>query len=183
MDNGAESYCKYLDGDDNGLVEIIRDYKDGLILFLNSHVKDMHVSEELCEDTFFKLAVKKPHFSPKYSFKTWLFTIGRNLAINYLKSKKHSNVSFDECEEIVDNRLPDEQYLTNEKKQALYAAMKKINTDYSQVLWLTYFEGFSNKDTAKIMHRNTRQIENLVYRAKAALKSELEREGFNYEDL
>ena len=30
MDNGASSYRRFLEGDDNGIVEIIRDYKDGL---------------------------------------------------------------------------------------------------------------------------------------------------------
>ena len=33
------------------------------------------------------------------------------------------------------------------------------------------------------MHKNRRQIENLIYRAKKALKTELEREGFVYEGL
>ena len=33
MDNGASSYRRFLEGDDNGIVEIIRDYKDGLIFF------------------------------------------------------------------------------------------------------------------------------------------------------
>ena len=32
MDNGASSYRRFLEGDDNGIVEIIRDYKDGLML-------------------------------------------------------------------------------------------------------------------------------------------------------
>ena len=36
MDNGASSYRRFLDGDDEGIVEIIRDYKDGLILYLNA---------------------------------------------------------------------------------------------------------------------------------------------------
>ena len=35
MDNGASSYRRYRDGVDNGLVELIRDYKDGLMLYLN----------------------------------------------------------------------------------------------------------------------------------------------------
>ena len=33
------------------------------------------------------------------------------------------------------------------------------------------------------MHKSRRQIENLVYRAKQSLKSELEKEGFVYEEL
>ena len=30
MDNGASSYRRFLDGDDEGIVEIIKDYKEGL---------------------------------------------------------------------------------------------------------------------------------------------------------
>jgi RNA polymerase sigma-70 factor (ECF subfamily) len=33
------------------------------------------------------------------------------------------------------------------------------------------------------MGKSKKQIENLVYRAKLSLKSELEKEGFVYEDL
>ena len=45
MDNGESSYRRYLSGDDEGLVEIIRDYKDGLILYLNSIVSNIHTAE------------------------------------------------------------------------------------------------------------------------------------------
>ena len=47
MDNGASSYRRFLDGDDKGLEEIVRDYKDGLILYLNSYVSNISVAEEL----------------------------------------------------------------------------------------------------------------------------------------
>ena len=60
MDNGAGSYRRFLNGDDNGITEIIRDYKDGLMLFINRYVNNIHIEEELTEDTFFKLVTKKP---------------------------------------------------------------------------------------------------------------------------
>ena len=85
MDNGASSYRRFLDGDDSGLAELVRDYKDGLILYLNGFVQNMHTAEELMEDTFFKLMVKKPRFREKYTFKTWLYTIGRNIALDHLR--------------------------------------------------------------------------------------------------
>ena len=85
MDNGASSYRRFLEGDDSGIVEIIRDYKDGLILFLNRYVNNIHTAEELAEDTFFRIVTRKPRFVAKYSFKTWLYTIGRNIAINHVK--------------------------------------------------------------------------------------------------
>ena len=38
MDNGASSYRRFLDGDDAALAEIVKDYRDGLILYLNGIV-------------------------------------------------------------------------------------------------------------------------------------------------
>ena len=61
--------------------------------------------------------------------------------------------------------------------------MKKLNNEYRQVLYLVYFENFSNNETAEIMLKSERQIRNLLYRAKGALKSLLEKEGFVYEEL
>ena len=60
MDNGASSYRRFLDGDDKGLAEIVRDYRDGLILYLNGIVNNISVAEELMEETFFKIITKKP---------------------------------------------------------------------------------------------------------------------------
>ena len=105
MDNGASSYRRFLDGDDNGFVEIVKDYKDGLILFLDSFVSNLSVAEELAEDTFVKLGIKKPYFSGKSSFKTWLYAIGRNVAVDYIcKESKRSEVSIDEYMDLADRQ-------------------------------------------------------------------------------
>ena len=104
MDNGASSYRRFLDGDDNGFVEIVRDYKDGLILYLASFVRNISIAEELTEDTFVRLGIRKPHFSEKSSFKTWLYAIGRNVAVDYIrKQARYDTISIDECAELADN--------------------------------------------------------------------------------
>ena len=184
MDNGASSYRRFLDGDDNGFVEIVRDYKDGLILYLESFVRNIPVAEELAEDTFVRLGVKKPHFSGKSSFRTWVYAIGRNVAIDYLrKQSKQAAVSVDDCTELADMELLETAYLREERKIVIHKAMAKLKSEYRQVLWLRYFEGFSGKEAAQIMKKSTHNIETLTYRARQSLKSELIKEGFNYEDL
>lgn len=69
-DNGASSYRRFLSGDDEGLTEIVRDYKDGLMLYLNGFVNNISTAEELMEETFFKIITKKPRFREKNPFKT-----------------------------------------------------------------------------------------------------------------
>lgn len=74
-------------------------------------------------------------------------------------------------------------YIIEERKITVHRALQRLNTEYRQVLWLLYFDGLTNSEASIVMKKNTRQMKNLVYRAKNALKSELDKEGFIYEEL
>ena len=134
MDNGACSYRRFLEGDDAGFVEIIRDYKDGLTLYLNGFAKNMDTAEEWMEDTFFKLVVKKPKFSGRCSFKTWLYTIGRNVAIDHLRhAAKYSSVSIQTGEHCPGNEESLEKaYLKEEQRINLHRVCGSSNRSMSR---------------------------------------------------
>ena len=182
MDNGESSYRRFLAGDDTGMVELIRDYKDGMLLYLNSFTNNLHLAEDCVQDTFLKLAVRKPKFHGRSSFKTWLYAIGRNVTIDALR-RSRQHIPLDACAELADQSDIEQVYLKEEQRILLHRAIRELKSDYQQVLYLTYFENFSNAETAKIMHKTRKQIENLLYNARKSLKSELEREGFCYEEL
>ncbi|MBE6834899.1 MAG: RNA polymerase sigma factor [Ruminococcaceae bacterium] len=186
MDNGESSYRRFrIDGDEQGLVEIIKEYKDGLIFYLNSFVGNLSVAEELCEDTFVLIGTKKPKDKGKGSFKTWLYTIGRNIAVDYLRKQKRKNET--PIETVFglsdDEQAFEDEFIKEERNKTLYSAMKKLKAEYRQVLWLIYFENFSNKEVSAVMKKSVHAVETLAYRARIALKNELEKEGFNYEEL
>ena len=61
--------------------------------------------------------------------------------------------------------------------------MKRLNMEYRQVLYLVFFEDFQNAQVASVLGKSKKQVENLVYRAKLSLKTEMEKEGFVYENL
>ncbi|HOR21515.1 MAG TPA: RNA polymerase sigma factor [Ruminococcus sp.] len=184
MDNGASSYRRFLDGDDAALNELIRSYSDGLTLYINSITRNICIAEELTEEVFVELCVKRPRFSGKSTFKTWLFAIARHTAIDWLrKAEKKRLVPIDDYYNMADKEDIEREYLKTEQKAQLHKALDRINPDHAQVLYLVYFENFSNSETADIMKKSNRQIENLLYRAKQSLKEELRREGFVYEEL
>jgi RNA polymerase sigma-70 factor (ECF subfamily) len=184
MDNGESSYRRFLAGDDSGMVEIVREFRDGLMLYLRSYTDDINAAEDCVQDTFIRLAVKKPKFSGKSSFKTWLYTIGRNIAIdNVRKLHRNRGVPLSDCGILADEADLEQSYLVSEQKINLRHAICRLKEEYQQVLYLTYFEEFSNEDTAKIIGRSRKQIENLLYNARKALRTELEKEGFKYENI
>lgn len=184
MDNGTANYRRFLEGNDVGFTEIVKEYKDCLTLYLNGYVGNIYVAEELMEETFFKLITRKPHFNGKSSFKTWLYAIARNIALDYLKSRKNAPLSIENYENLLIEELSVEKaYLVKEQKIELYNAMKNLSPEYRQVLFLVFFEDFTNAQAAVVMKKSSRQIENLIYRAKQSLKKWLEKEGFVYEEL
>lgn len=185
MDIGARSYRRFLGGDDQGLAEIMKLHKDGLILYLNGYVNNLYVAEELAEDTFFRLMIKKPRFSGKSSFKSWLYSIGRNVTVDYIRHQsKESPRSLEESEHYLrEEESLEETYIKEESRRRLHDALASLSTEYRAVLWLIYFEGFTNEEAAAILKKNSRQMANLLYRAKQSLRAKLEKEGFVYENL
>ncbi len=184
MDKGAGSYLRYLAGDDEGLADLIREYRDGLIFYLNGFVNDLHAAEDLAEEVFIRLAVKKPRFKERSSFKTWLYAIGRNEAYSAIRRKKAVYVPLEELPELPDvYGCPDLSFFAEERNRALHRCLGRLKSEYHQVLWLYYFESLSAKEIAAVMDRSVHSVDTLLYRARLAAKRELEKEGFDHENL
>lgn len=185
MDKGTQWYAQYLTGDEQMLAQIVRTYRDGLMLYINGFVQNLSLAEELTEDVFVKLGMKKPKNKGGSQFKTWLYTIARHTAIDHLrKAARTRTVPLDSCADMAAEQESLEwMYFRRERDVTVHRAMDRLKTEYRQVLWLAYFERFSYQQIAKIMKKSVHNIETLVYRARRSLKAELEKEGFLYEDI
>lgn len=180
MDHGSNNYKRFLDGDDTGMENVITEYRDGLIFYLYKLVGSIEKAEELAEDTFVLLCIKKPKDKQKCSFKTWLYAIGRNLAIDYLRRcAKQITMPLDTYDTLSsDQNSPEEEYIRDSKKAILNEALNKLKPEYRQVLWLLYFEDLQYKEISIVMNKSVHATQMLASRAKQALKNELITEGF-----
>lgn len=170
-----ERYLLY--GDENTFRLLLERYRERLTLFLDSYVHNLSDAEDLMIDAFAVVASGTARFRGKSSFRTWLFGIGRNLAKNHLR--KH-RVRPDELSESAAAVPADYDILQEERCAQLYTALAKISGDYRQVLYLLYFEELSESEVAAVTGKSRKQIYNLVSRGKNALRTELEKMGFDY---
>lgn len=182
MDKGNQSYQRFLNGDKQGLVEIMQLYSDSLAAFINGFVHDESTAEDLMQDTYLELIVKKHNFKGESQFKTYLFKIARNKAIDHIRKSRRivrvddSFVFILDAYQSVENTVID-----TERNAVVRSAMKKINPLYAQVLYLSFYEEMSNSEIASVIKKSKRQVEMLIYRAKDSLKRILEKEGFSCE--
>ena len=175
MDNGASSYRRYLEGELSAFEEIIDEYREGLIFFINRYVCDLDLAEDIAADTFAILLTKPEKYNFSVSLKTYIYTIGKNRAIDILrKRKRHGTVSLDLIPaDTVSEESFIEDVLRDEEKRRLHNAINRLKKEYREAVHLVYFENMSVSDAAAVMGRGKKQVENLLYRARKALKETL----------
>ncbi len=174
MDRGESSYRRYLDGDESAFEELVKDCRDPLTFFLYGFVRDWYAAEDIAIDTFAEIAYKK-NFNFKYSFSTYLYTVGRSRALDYLRRRKRrAAVSLEEAEPyLFEDGSVEEDYIKDEEKKELHRAIGALPEKQRTVIHLIYFEALSYEETARVMGVGRKAVDNLLYRAKEALRSAL----------
>ena len=148
--------------------------------FINRIVNDYHEAKHLTIEAFAQLAVGGSKFAGKSLLKTYLFTIGKNLATRYIRQRgKAHHIPLEEIIDfLIDDRLtPDVCLEKDENRRLLHDAMKDLKNNHRVVLVLLYFEDMSYIQAGLAMNKSENQIRQLAHRAKISLKKKLESKG------
>ena len=181
MDNGASSYRRFLDGDENAFAEIMQELFHNLVFFINRYVQDIHTAEDIAIDSFSDLIVHKRRYNFQVTLKTYLFMIGRSRAIDYIRRRKTVTfVELSEADGCRDAVTLEERLLTDSRKKIVHRAIGQLPEEMQVAVHLVYFEDLSYEQTAKIMKKNRKQVDNLLYRAKKELRTILGEDGELY---
>jgi len=172
-----ERFLKMHRGDDFRI--LLERHREKLILFINGYINDLTQAEDIMLDAFAETAAGRTVFHGRSSYKTWLFSIAKNLSFMYLRKKRnHADI---QDYDIESGDLPELDILKEERNYILYKALEKLNPDYRQILMLLYFEDMSHEDAGRVMNKNRKQIYHLAERGRKALKEVLEGLNFEYD--
>lgn len=177
------SYQRFCEGDNSAFEEIVRSTSDSLLYFVLRFVKSIWVAEDIVSDTFANLIIKKKKFRGESSLKTYLFSVARNRAIDHIrKNSREVPTEFDE-QTAVDLETLEARLIEGEMHAHLHAAINELSEDYRQALYLVYFEEMTAEEASRVLKKSRKQTENLIFRARRALKAILEKDGYDYENL
>ncbi len=179
MDNGACSYRRFLNGDEEAFDEIVKEYFDSLVIFINGYTSDFQAAEDIAIDALSDLIVNKKRYNFKVTLKTYLFMLAKSRAKNYIK--RRNIIKFTELDEAkdvsVNETALEDLLIKDEEKKALYKALSTLPTDMRIAVHLIYFENMTYEEAAQVMKKSKKQVDNLLYRAKNQLRAILTDNG------
>jgi RNA polymerase sigma-70 factor, ECF subfamily len=173
-----ELVMNFLAGDDSAFDELLKRYLKPIYNFLYRFSGDTESLDDLTQDTFIKVWKNLKRFDQEKKFKSWIFTIAKNTAYDYLKKKKEipfSTFTDEEgknwLENIADeNIFPDEIMDRKNIAEELEKILSKIPSHYRAILLLHYKEDFSLREIAEIMDDPYNTIKSRHQRGLAILK-------------
>lgn len=154
-------------------------YKKPLWSFFFNCTQERSLSEDLVQLTFEKMIRYRLNYSGKGSFKSWLFSIARNVLkdawsqqgrLTHQRSLKGSD------EYIQDGSPSVEDHLISQDRQGiLQAAIDQLPPDKKELLILIKIEGKKYKEVAQIYQMSESALKVRLFRVMKELKAKMER--------
>lgn len=164
-------YKKFISGDKEAIEVIIKKYEKNLKYFILKYVKDIDVAEDIFQSVIVYILENKEKYDENYSLKTYLYTIAKSRALNYIKKQSKEAVEIEEQNILYqEEKMLEDIILSKQRQEKIINIMKKMSSEYQQVIYLTIIEGLSYQDTAQIMEKTVSQIKNLSYKARKKMR-------------
>jgi RNA polymerase sigma-70 factor (ECF subfamily) len=145
-------------GEDEAFGQLVSRYEGRLLRVLIQFVRDRELARDLAQETFLRVYQRLSQFDASRRFGPWLFRIGVNLTLDYLRKRKRRGWIrlFTDRRATVDKppdpgiRDPRQNFDLEEEVRLVLEAMPKR---YRTVLILRDMECFSSSEVSAIVHR------------------------------
>lgn len=130
---------------------------------------------ELTQETFFQVCLSFYRFRQESTFKTWLFSIARNVYLKHLREKnKHRMISWEEDmpfqERVPQYKDPSAEVLIlKEEREGIQRALALLSETARTIIILKEYEELSHEEIASIFGQTVNWSRVTYFRAKKQL--------------
>jgi RNA polymerase sigma-70 factor (ECF subfamily) len=154
-------------GDPEAFAQLYDAYVERVYRYIYFRISEDAATEDLVSQVFLKawenLSRYKVGGSP---FIAWLYTIARNLVIDYYRATKKDVLPLEEARALPSDReSPDDEAQMHFDLEAMRDALQFLTGDQQQVLILKFIAGLPNENIARIMNKREGTIRGLQMRA------------------
>lgn len=111
-------------------------------------VKSTVTAQELTQDIFMKIWIKREKLASVDSFVHYIYVVGRNQVLSAMRKKVSETISMDD-EDMVENLLsPDLQFELKETYNLILEGVEQLTSQQKLVFKMSRLEGLSHEDIA-----------------------------------
>ena len=155
--------------------ELYGRFVNSVFKYLCSRTNSVQEAEDLTSQTFIKVMSSLPQLRQNERFKSWLFTIARNIAMDYFrKQKKQNEILTDAPPAVVEQQDLAFGLIQSDRVQQLARLFKNLEEKELDLLRLRILGELTFKEMAGILHHSPQAVKKSYYRLLARLKSQLE---------
>ncbi|MEG0023774.1 MAG: sigma-70 family RNA polymerase sigma factor [Akkermansia sp.] len=169
------------EGDTHAMESLIRRHQDVVYATISGMLRKQGDIEDIAQQVFIRIWRSASTYEPSAKFKTWMFTILRNLVFNEMRRKRRKPVlSSDALEEengmilSIDSALsPDEAADQSELEQAVNQAIDELSPKEKLALQLRRYENMPYEEIATVLETSVSATKSILFRARNQLKEKL----------
>lgn len=191
-DPDAERMLRVQRGDLAAFEELVERHRQGVINFVSRTLGDPAEAEDIAQAVFVQVFKSASRYTATARFRTWLYTIARNLCLNELRRRaRHRAESLDRDaagdEPVTAVPAPDaatppagEALLQHELLAKVEEAIRALPEKQRTALLLCREEELSYEEIARVLGCSVSATKSIIHRGREALKQVLKpylREG------
>jgi RNA polymerase sigma-70 factor (ECF subfamily) len=172
-DPDVELMLRVAGGDRLAFENLMLKYQRSVLNTAYRYTGNPAVAEELAQDIFLRVHRAASTYKPEARFSTWLFTIVRNVCLNY---RSREGKYDDQIDAELDRDLPaaqkgnpEEDLVRLERDRKIRAAIAKLPESLRLPLILHQFEHLPYEEVAQVLKTSLAAVKVRIHRARIAL--------------
>ncbi|TVQ63328.1 MAG: RNA polymerase sigma factor [Phycisphaerales bacterium] len=177
---------------DEAWTTLLETHQDRLFAVCMRMVRDQEIARDLTQDALVRIIQGLDSYDGRARLSTWMIRITMNVCLSYLRKQKlRRHASLDAplgpdtgegarttgASSVEQNREPGagERIENDERRRLIVAAMDVMEADHKSVLVLRDIRGLDYREIADVLGLPIGTIKSRLFRARAALRAEIER--------
>ena len=156
--------------------DLYEKYHHEIFQFIFYMTKNRETAEDLVQEVYIRVMKAYNRFEGKSSEKTWIYSIARNVTIDYFRKQKgwknkiFTNADWD-WQTIQDNQpIPEEVALLHDNVREIYHCLNRCTVNQKAVIILRYIQAMSISETAVVLNWSESKVKTTQHRALKAIK-------------
>lgn len=159
-------------GDRQAFTELVCRHQDSIVSLIYRMCGDIHLAEDAAQEAFVRVWQNLNSYKPQYAFRSWLYRIGANAALDALR-RERPTAGLDTVTLADHDAGPEQSVEQNQRAAYVRQAIARLSPPLRMVLVLREYQELGYQEIADALDIPVGTVMSRLNAARAQLRREL----------